>query len=200
MPRTKEQREQIREEKRKIIKETALKLFAEKGFDATSIHEITRNAGISKGLMYNYFSSKEDLLRMIWDDLTTEFGLMIDPDNNGEVTDYEAQNFIDDTFEMLKNRRGELKLYFQMSFQPKVVNFLMTKYNVENAQKRQNQIFGYFAKKMPSLSNEFGFFSVLVFFKGLSMVTTYTENTFSNDFLDGYKLFLKQLIFQNNQS
>ncbi|MDR1653742.1 MAG: TetR/AcrR family transcriptional regulator, partial [Prevotellaceae bacterium] len=73
MPRTKEQYEKIRNEKRQLIKQTALSLFADKGYDATSISEIAKKAGISKGLMYNYFTSKEELLQIIWDDLVREF-------------------------------------------------------------------------------------------------------------------------------
>jgi AcrR family transcriptional regulator len=196
MPRTKEQYEQIRDEKRALIKETALKLFAENGYDATSISEIAKNADISKGLIYNYFASKEELLKMIWDDLIAEFEGMIDPDHNGEVTDAEAENFIDHTFEMLKNKREEMKLYYQLLFQPKVVNFLYNKYDISETQKRQKNIFGYFIQKIPFLQNEFGFLTVASFFKGLFMVATYTELLFNNDFLDKYKNFLKQTIFK----
>lgn len=196
MPRTKEQYEQIRTEKRQLIKESALKLFAEKGYDATSISEIAKKAEISKGLLYNYFASKDDLLKTIWDDLIEEFEVMIDPNNDGNVTDAEAENFIDATFEMLKNKREEMKLYYQLSFQPNVVNFLYNKYDISETQKRQKFIFGYFIQKIPFLQNEFGFFSIASFFKGLFMVATYTEGIFNNDFLDKYKAFLKSLVFK----
>ncbi|HET6559885.1 MAG TPA: TetR/AcrR family transcriptional regulator, partial [Prolixibacteraceae bacterium] len=65
MPRTTVQFEAIREEKRKLILETALELFAENGYHGTSISHITKKAGISKGLLYNYFVSKEDVLKNI---------------------------------------------------------------------------------------------------------------------------------------
>ena len=41
----------------------ALELFAIDGYHNTSISKIAKHAGISKGLMYNYFDSKEDLLK-----------------------------------------------------------------------------------------------------------------------------------------
>ncbi len=47
------------------IMETALRLFAEKGYGSTSIATIAREAGVAQGLMYNYFTSKEDLLLAI---------------------------------------------------------------------------------------------------------------------------------------
>ena len=64
-PRTEKQYEQIREQKRALILETALRLFADEGFHSTSISKIAKGAGISKGLMYNYFGSKEELLKDI---------------------------------------------------------------------------------------------------------------------------------------
>ncbi|MGC8764310.1 MAG: TetR/AcrR family transcriptional regulator [Brevinematia bacterium] len=50
--------------KERII-EAAVKLFAEKGFDATSVDEIARLAEINKAMIYYYFSSKEELLSSI---------------------------------------------------------------------------------------------------------------------------------------
>ncbi len=40
----------------------ALELFAKKGFDATSIREIAQAAGIAKGTVYEYFTSKEQIV------------------------------------------------------------------------------------------------------------------------------------------
>ncbi|MDR1161166.1 MAG: TetR/AcrR family transcriptional regulator, partial [Tannerellaceae bacterium] len=114
MPRTKEQYEKIRSEKREIIKQTALTLFAARGYTATSINDIAQTAGISKGLMYNYFKSKEEVLRTIWDELTEELITMLDPNHDGEVTPEECENFIDKAFELIINRREEMKLYFQL--------------------------------------------------------------------------------------
>ncbi|MBQ9267507.1 MAG: TetR/AcrR family transcriptional regulator [Clostridia bacterium] len=46
--------------KRKIF-EAAMKLFAEKGYDATSVEEITATVGVAKGTLYYHFSSKEEI-------------------------------------------------------------------------------------------------------------------------------------------
>ena len=40
--------------KRKIF-ETSMKLFAQKGYDATSIEEITATVGVAKGTLYYHF-------------------------------------------------------------------------------------------------------------------------------------------------
>ena len=61
-PRTAEQFENIRQKKKRIIMDAALKVISEKGYHGTSIASIAKESGVSKGLMYNYFSSKEELL------------------------------------------------------------------------------------------------------------------------------------------
>ena len=53
--------------KRKIF-ETSMKLFAEKGYDATSIEEITSVVGVAKGTLYYHFSSKEEIFNFLIDE------------------------------------------------------------------------------------------------------------------------------------
>lgn len=44
------------------IAQTAMALFLEKGYDATTMQEIVQNSGRSKGAIYHHFSSKQDIL------------------------------------------------------------------------------------------------------------------------------------------
>src|SRR5438067_90451 len=44
----------------------ATKLFARNGFDRTSVQEIVAAAGVTKGAMYHYFDSKDDLLSEVY--------------------------------------------------------------------------------------------------------------------------------------
>ena len=53
--------------KRRIFN-TAVKLFAEKGYDNTNIEEITAIAGVAKGSLYYHFSKKEDIFNLILDE------------------------------------------------------------------------------------------------------------------------------------
>lgn len=64
-PRTKEQFEEIRQKSISAITTAAMELFARNGYHSTSISQIAREAGVSKGLLYNYFESKEALLHDI---------------------------------------------------------------------------------------------------------------------------------------
>lgn len=44
------------------VRESALRLFDEKGFDSVTIEEITQKAGVAKGSFYTYFSTKSDII------------------------------------------------------------------------------------------------------------------------------------------
>lgn len=46
----------------------ALQLFALHGYHSTSISAIAREAGVAKGLVYNYFASKEEMLVAVFDE------------------------------------------------------------------------------------------------------------------------------------
>jgi AcrR family transcriptional regulator len=65
MARTKEQNERMTMATRKKIMEAGLVLFAQKGFALTNIKDIAEAAGISTGLIYRHFSSKEDLFNSL---------------------------------------------------------------------------------------------------------------------------------------
>ncbi len=47
-----------------------MKLFAEKGYDATSVEEITATVGVAKGTLYYHFSSKEEIYNFLLEEGT----------------------------------------------------------------------------------------------------------------------------------
>ena len=51
----------------------AMRIFLEKGYHGTSIDDITRAAGLTKGALYWHFSSKEDLLKRIIEEFEKQF-------------------------------------------------------------------------------------------------------------------------------
>lgn len=56
-----------RGEKRPLILRAATEVFAEQGFAAVTVAEIADRAGIGKGTVYEYFSSKEELLFAVFE-------------------------------------------------------------------------------------------------------------------------------------
>jgi TetR/AcrR family fatty acid metabolism transcriptional regulator len=52
--------------------DAALRIFAEKGFQSTTITEISKEAGVSEATIYEYFGTKEDLLFAIPEKISNE--------------------------------------------------------------------------------------------------------------------------------
>jgi len=97
--------------RRQAILEAALVVFDAKGYANATIEDIAERAGISKGSIYNYFSSKEDLFAKV-------FAEALDPDH-AEVDDLacetlpageKLQRLLDYVFERLEvfTRSGKL--------------------------------------------------------------------------------------------
>jgi AcrR family transcriptional regulator len=55
-----------RRDVRTRLLQAATKLFAEQGFEGTSVQSIVERAGVTKGALYHYFDSKDDLLHEIY--------------------------------------------------------------------------------------------------------------------------------------
>ena len=53
------------------VKKAAVDLFATQGYATTSVQQIVEAAGVTKGAMYHYFRSKDDLLFAIYEQLLT---------------------------------------------------------------------------------------------------------------------------------
>lgn len=63
MPKPRYQRR--KEDRPQEITAAALQAFAEKGYAATRVEEVAKRAGVSKGLMYLYFKTKEELFKAV---------------------------------------------------------------------------------------------------------------------------------------
>lgn len=66
-PRTKEQNEEIRRQRKQEIMQAALQVYAEKGYSATEIGDIAKRAGLARGLVYHYFENKQALFRELYE-------------------------------------------------------------------------------------------------------------------------------------
>ena len=58
-------RQRRKEERPAELLAAALDLFVERGFAATKLDDIAAKAGVSKGTLYLYFASKEELFKMV---------------------------------------------------------------------------------------------------------------------------------------
>lgn len=104
------------------ILDTALELFATNGYKNTSISEIAKKAEISKGLMYNYFESKQALLRAIISKALAEGHDLV----QHAMEDYaspilELEHLVLDTFEHVKNNFQFWKLLTSLTHQQDIM-------------------------------------------------------------------------------
>lgn len=124
MPRTPQQFEGIREERKASIMLSALGLFAKNGFHGTTISSIAREAGISKGLLYNYFDNKDDLIKAIIYSGLDKIDTLMDPDKDGVLTGDEMEYLMDRFFDMLQNDTSFWKLYFTLLVQEPIIKLV----------------------------------------------------------------------------
>ncbi|TWD81559.1 TetR family transcriptional regulator [Kribbella amoyensis] len=67
MPRSASTNQELREKSRERILAAALEVFAEKGYEAASITDVTARAGVSRGLLAYYFTSKQAIAAELLD-------------------------------------------------------------------------------------------------------------------------------------
>lgn len=128
MPRSPEQFDDIRKQKKELIMETALELFAEKGFHPTSMSMIAQRAGISKGLTYNYFKSKKELLdELISHGFNTIYG-NLDFNRDGVLNEEEFVYFIHKNFQLLRENLRHWKLFFSLLLQSEISDYFTNEY------------------------------------------------------------------------
>ena len=99
--------------KRRQIIEGARKLFLAQGFDAASMGEIARQAGVSKGTLYVYFDSKERL-----------FEAVVEDERSGQAEQVFRLDADDHDVEAVLNRLG--KAFVEFLCQPSGISPLRT--------------------------------------------------------------------------
>jgi AcrR family transcriptional regulator len=104
--------------------DAALELYASKGYSNCSISQLADHANISKGLMYNYFDSKEALLMAIIDKGIQDIMSMIDPNHDGILEPEEVEGFIRNTFKGIRDNMHFWILFITIVLQPPVKEFL----------------------------------------------------------------------------
>lgn len=121
-PRTASQNEIIRRQRMMAIQQAALDLFAYKGYVNTSISDIAKTANISKGLMYNYFSSKEQLLEAILQNAFEISEGIMNPITDKSIPPTERLiNLIKTTLSLYQTNTAYLKLLYSLFLQAEIM-------------------------------------------------------------------------------
>lgn len=104
------------------IEQAALELFAHKGYGNTSIALIAKEAGISKGLLYNYYTSKDHLLKSILTKAMDSGDHLL---NLEMLSAYEPKEIIEmlvkGAIELYKTNPAYWKLMTSMVFQDEII-------------------------------------------------------------------------------
>ncbi|MCZ8519596.1 MULTISPECIES: TetR/AcrR family transcriptional regulator [Paenibacillus] len=66
-PRTKQQNESIREQRKQEILKAAIQVYAAKGYSAAALSDVAEQAGLAHGLVYYYFKNKKKLFRELYE-------------------------------------------------------------------------------------------------------------------------------------
>jgi AcrR family transcriptional regulator len=74
---------------RAVVLRVAAELFAERGFDATSVREVVARAGCTKPTLYYYFRNKEDLFVQVLRESTAAFAAIVQEELSGPGTSRE---------------------------------------------------------------------------------------------------------------
>lgn len=142
-PKTKEQNAQIRQKSMETIKEVALELFAHNGYHSTSISQIAKEAGVSKGLLYNYFSSKEELLQTIVLETIAVGERLMELLQVPEDPFLQLKHLTDASLQTIKSNLHYWKLFTSLAFQTDVFTSLepILKQKQEVALKQLVEVF-----------------------------------------------------------
>lgn len=196
-PRTSKQFEEIRTDKSKLILSTAVSLFAEKGFHATSISLIAKKVGMSKGLMYNYFESKEALLKAIIDELIANIMDLMNPDHDDEITSQEMEDFLNLMLDLIKQNNEHWKLFYQLSLKKDIFEIIKTELLSNQIKRSHNLIHKYFFERFDNPELEMMVFISL--FMGFSMQYVFSPELFPEKTISDFKQRMKQMFIKEKK-
>ncbi|MFD2244893.1 TetR/AcrR family transcriptional regulator [Pontibacter ruber] len=113
--------------------EAGLKLFSEQGYEATSIRSIAREAGVSLGLMYNYFRSKEELLLEIFRRGNADIAASFIKPTEAPQNQSGIEQHIRQTVRILKEKREFWRLLHGLRLQNQVLAQVATEVQQQTA-------------------------------------------------------------------
>lgn len=119
-PRKKEDFKEMQDVSRKKILMAAFELFAIHGYTRTSVESIAVKAKISKGLIYHYFDSKQDILKSLFGLLLEETAVMMKWSESLSPEEY-LQRMIDFSVNYIIQKPKINRLMMALVVQPEVM-------------------------------------------------------------------------------
>ncbi len=105
-------------DKKSKVLQVATKLFAENGFENTSMANICDEANVSKGLIYHHFKSKESILIEIFTNVTNQMIEMNSAPKSSQKPQRQLIHLIETIFSQLEHDKLFFQLNLNIMFQP----------------------------------------------------------------------------------
>ncbi|MFS0553894.1 TetR/AcrR family transcriptional regulator [Brevibacillus sp. 179-C9.3 HS] len=177
MPRTPAENERIRQAAKDKIHAAAMTLFMKKGYHATSIDDVAKQAQISKGLLYNYYKGKEELLSAMVEIRIGEVREVMEAATKLETPSEQLQHIVKGAIDNVYQRPDVYRFYLNLQTQPEDDRVLASYREQLNEESRkqfevQCRIFEQLGVKEPRLRSIY-FSSALQ--GAMLMMTTYPE-------------------------
>lgn len=165
--------------KEKII-HAALNLFAKHGYTETSISKIAKEAGVSKGLTYNHFKNKEDLLKSV---VAGTIGEMTEGLINLEKL--HIKKLLQIHFQVLKSQKDLIRLCVLLVVHPETPPIVK-----EMLGKQQVELLQVFTHLLKSKTDERGDLEARILLATLDGITLEYITTGDENLLDKMEAYL----------
>jgi AcrR family transcriptional regulator len=119
MPRTPAENDRIRRATKEQILSTALSLFCEMGYYASSIGDIANRAQISKGLLYHYFKSKEEVLAALVERRINDVLMVMNAAATKPMPDLQIEHIATGALDDVRRQPDVFRFYLNLFSQPK---------------------------------------------------------------------------------
>ena len=124
MPRTTLQNEQLRADSQRRLLAAARTTFVRLGFDRATVRDIAEEAGVAQGLLYNYFRSKDDLLREVFLEGTRDVAAAFLAAATDGTPAERLEQLIRRSFAIVRERRDFWQLSYMLRHQPRTIEVL----------------------------------------------------------------------------
>lgn len=144
-PRSKKENEKIKAARKKSLRDAALEIFASHGYHNSTISVIAGKAGVSKGLVYNYYKSKEDLLKAIVTEMMDESMEYVQQIEDAQSIREKIHLLLTFSLEFVEANPKLMRLWLALTLQPDA-----TKIMKEQSSEMTKKMIGYLIKLLKS--------------------------------------------------
>jgi len=124
-------RKDIPPQRRRQILNAAAELFAHGGYHGVTVDAIAQHAGISKGNLYWYFKSKQEIFQLLFDDIAVQlFMPFVDIMESDRSPPEKLRSFATSSLDAAEVNPEAMQLMWQIASQPELKELLSSEYSL----------------------------------------------------------------------